>query len=158
MSYEISQEEASAYDVRVVVAGSRTYNDYEAFSRVLSGYLQRFDLSDVVIISGRASRGADDMAVRYCEEHQLPYVSYFAEWDQLGKSAGYRRNLQMCEASTHVLVFWDMKSKGTRHMLDIARRAKRRTSIVIVSPDEQAPEHDLVYVNANSFMKDTHAW
>lgn len=158
MTCEISQQDASVYAVRVVVAGSRHYNDYEAFKWVLKGYLSEFEKADVVIITGRARLGPDNMVVRYCEEHKLPYTSYFADWDTHKKAAGYKRNLQMCEASTHVLVFWDLMSKGSRHMLDIAKRANRHTSAVLVHPDEVVQDRALVYLNANRFMKDTHAW
>lgn len=158
MSCEISQEKAATYAVRVVVAGSRNYNDYEAFRCLLRGYLTRFDPADVVVITGRASRGPDNMVVHYCQEHGLPYVSYFADWNTYGKTAGYKRNLQMCEACNYVLVFWDLQSKGSRHMLDIAKRANRHTTAVFVYPDEVVQEKARVYLHSNRIMKDNHGW
>ena len=50
-----------------------------------------------------------------------------ADWDTLGKRAGYIRNEQMVRQALHapgrvtrLFAFWDGKSNGTRHTIDIA--------------------------------------
>lgn len=45
-----------------------------------------------------------------------------ANWEKHGKSAGYKRNQEMANVSTHLIAFWDGKSRGTKHMIDIAKR------------------------------------
>jgi hypothetical protein len=45
-----------------------------------------------------------------------------ADWDTYGKSAGYRRNADMAKYSDAVVCFWDGVSKGTKHMIDLARQ------------------------------------
>ena len=36
-----------------------------------------------------------------------------------GKSAGYKRNVAMAEAANACVVFWDGKSRGSQHMINI---------------------------------------
>ena len=54
------------------------------------------------------------------------------EWDKYGKSAGYRRNVQMAEYADSCVVFWDGKSRGTKHMIDIAEKRNLNLRKVIV--------------------------
>lgn len=75
------------------------------------------------------------MIIRYCEEFDLSWKGYPANWE-LGKSAGYRRNVQMCEACTHVIAFWDLVSRGTKHMIDIAKKAGKPLFVALVQRDE----------------------
>jgi hypothetical protein len=44
-----------------------------------------------------------------------------AQWEIYGKMAGYLRNLEMAKIADAVVLFWDGKSKGTKHMLDISQ-------------------------------------
>ena len=73
------------------------------------------------IVSGTA-RGADRLGEQYANANSLPLKKMPAEWDKYGKSAGYKRNEQMAEYSDCLIAFWDGQSRGTKHMIDIARR------------------------------------
>ena len=46
---------------------------------------------------------------------------YAAEWNRFGKSAGYKRNVVMAENAEALLAIWDGTSKGTGHMINIAK-------------------------------------
>lgn len=106
---------------KVIVAGSRDFNDYEKLSETLIRLLCRFELSNVEIVSGGAN-GADKLGERFAKEHGCLLRIFPAEWDEFGKSAGYRRNVQMAEHSDACVVFWNGSSKGAKHMIDIAQR------------------------------------
>lgn len=45
-----------------------------------------------------------------------------ANWAEFGKYAGYIRNYDMGKNADMLIAFWDGKSKGTSHMIDIAER------------------------------------
>ena len=45
---------------------------------------------------------------------------FIPQWDKYGKKAGYLRNVEMAENANALIAFWDGKSKGTKHMIDIA--------------------------------------
>lgn len=104
---------------RVIVAGSRDFCDYELLESKLDKLLARYDPQDLTIVCGEA-RGADSLGKRYAEEHGISVKSFPAEWERYGKSAGYKRNVQMAENADALVAFWDGKSRGTRHMIDIA--------------------------------------
>ena len=104
---------------RVIVAGSRDFCNYELMKSKLDKLLARYDPQDLTIVCGEA-RGADSLGKRYAEEHGISVKSFPAEWERYGKSAGYKRNVQMAENADALVAFWDGKSRGTRHIIDIA--------------------------------------
>ena len=106
-------------DFRVVVAGSRNFNDYEKLSSELDKFLM--GKKNVTIISGTAN-GADKMGERYAKEHGIKIEQFPAEWGIYHKGAGPIRNLQMVKAADAVVAFWDNQSSGTRNIIDCARQ------------------------------------
>ena len=117
-----------------LVVGSRTFNDYPLMKRKLDIFLR--NQSKVVIVSGGAN-GADSLAEQYAEENAYPTVIFPADWKTYGKSAGYIRNKKMHEFISNFpkrgcVVFWDGKSKGSRHSFELAR--ENNTPIKIIMP------------------------
>lgn len=115
---------------RVIVAGSRTFNDYFIFCRILDPLLK--DVGDVILVSGDASKGPDRMAIEYANDKGILCRKFPANWDEHGKSAGYIRNAEMAENAEILIAIWDGKSKGTRHMIDIAQRKGLKVLVFIV--------------------------
>ena len=107
---------------RVIVAGSRTFNDFALLEAKLDALL--VNLTDVEIVSGGA-RGADKLGEMYAKKHELPYKVFRANWDDDGPQAGFIRNDTMASyAAEHgqgyCVVFWDGQSHGTAHMRKVA--------------------------------------
>lgn len=103
---------------RVIVAGTRTFNDYELLRDRLNLLLSNH-LPDVAIVSGCAS-GADKLGERYAKEHGLEVHRYPADWNRYGKAAGPKRNAEMAENADACIVFWDGVSRGTANMINTA--------------------------------------
>ena len=103
---------------RVIVAGGRDFGDFELLYRKLDTYLAN-KLPEVTIVSGMA-RGADTLGVRYAQDRGLDVAKFPAEWERYGKSAGYIRNQEMAKEADALIAFWDGRSRGTKHMIDIA--------------------------------------
>lgn len=106
---------------RVIVAGSRSFNDYTLLKHTLDSFLSGYLVSGIVIVSGMA-RGADTLGERYAQERGFQLVRHPAKWHEYGRSAGYKRNEEMASCANALVAFWDEKSKGTKHMIDIAKR------------------------------------
>jgi hypothetical protein len=105
---------------RVIIAGSRTFSDYELLKDRMLYLLSNKDLSNVTILSGGA-RGADSLGERFAREHGCGLEVHRADWDRFGRSAGYKRNVEMAEADANALIaFWDGSSLGTKHMIQIS--------------------------------------
>ena len=111
-------------DTRIIVAGSRTFNDYKMLSSALSGY--RKPSEAITIISGGAI-GADQLGERFARENGILIKRFPAQWNLYGKRAGYLRNIEMMNFALQgeksiLIAFWDGSSKGTKHMIDNAKK------------------------------------
>ena len=104
--------------MKVIIAGSRDFNDYETLKKVCDFMLSRQD--EVEIVSGTA-RGADQLGERYAREMGYPIKQFPADWSK-GKSAGYLRNEDMAKYGDALIAFWDGSSKGTEHMINLAKK------------------------------------
>tara|TARA_R110000737_G_scaffold337022_2_gene356960 strand:+ start:2447 stop:2806 length:360 start_codon:yes stop_codon:yes gene_type:complete len=107
--------------MKVIIAGGRDFEDVPLMKGSfgsLCGLLQQ-PLSPVEVVSGGA-RGADACGEYVASEVFLPVKVFPADWGKHGKSAGYIRNSEMADYADVLLAFWDGKSKGTKHMIDLA--------------------------------------
>lgn len=106
--------------MRYAIVGSRTCTSKKFVFPILDKVLSSGD----IIISGGA-RGADSLAEEYAKQKEFTVVVYKAMWDLYGKSAGYKRNMQIIDDSDEVIAFWDGVSKGTKHSINLAKVAKK---------------------------------
>lgn len=105
---------------RVIVAGGRDFIDYALMERTLDRLIYHKCLRrEVEIVSGCA-RGADTLAIQWARSRGFPVKRFPADWDKYGRGAGSLRNIEMAEYGTHLIAFWDGKSRGTAHMIRTA--------------------------------------
>ena len=104
--------------VKVVVAGSRDFNDYTMLEKILNAELAPIIMRGAlpVIVSGGA-RGADRLAELYARKHGLKFNEHEAKWHQHGVQAGYIRNEAMVKIADRAVIFWDEKSRGSAHTI-----------------------------------------
>ncbi len=105
--------------MKIVVAGTRTFNDYELLKYTLDKFIKESDADTITIVSGHAE-GADKLGEKYAVENDYELELYPAEWEKYGPSAGPIRNRKMAYAADKVICFWDGKSAGTASMIDAA--------------------------------------
>lgn len=117
--------------IKVIIAGTRDFNDYDFLKKNVDYFLQGINPNseEIEIVSGNA-RGADKLGERYAKERNLPVKLFPANWDKYGKRAGYLRNQEMADYADVLIAFWDEKSKGTKHMIDIAK--KQDLTVIVV--------------------------
>jgi hypothetical protein len=99
-----------------IIAGSRDITNYDFLCRCIDS----LDIQITKIISGGA-RGVDALGERYARDNSIPLMIMQADWDRYGKSAGYKRNEQMAKTAQMLIALWDGKSRGTMHMINIAK-------------------------------------
>jgi hypothetical protein len=117
-------------DYRVIIAGSRSFSNYELLRKHCLFLLQeKMRTHRVIIVSGHA-HGADTLGERFAKEQGLTVELHPAKWKALGKAAGIIRNAEMARASDALIAFWDGKSHGTAHMINFARRRGLEVSVV----------------------------
>lgn len=110
---------AEKQEFRLVVAGSRDFDDYALLSAELDKLLA--GKTNITIVSGTA-RGADRLGERYAAEHNLRIERFPAEWEKYHKGAGPIRNAKMVQSADAVIVFWDNESSGTKNIIECARK------------------------------------
>ena len=123
--------------VKIGVVGLRDFNDpqhvFDKLDKVLSG--SEYEGKHIVIYSGGAT-GIDDIVEDYVLYHNTrPNVSFErldADWDNLGKAAGFIRNGKIVESVSRVFAFWDKVSRGTKDTIDKALKARKPVRIFAV--------------------------
>lgn len=114
--------------MRLLVCGSRSWRD--AF--VILDYLYLIRFSRPVVIDGTA-RGPDSMAHDIALALRLDHQRFPADWRSHGRRAGAIRNRQMLAEGKpdRVVAFWDGISRGTAHMIQIAREAGIQVEVIL---------------------------
>lgn len=116
--------------MKILITGGREYiNNYtitEALMEVTNEIL--WDSPKKIILVHGACRGADMLADKICRSFGVEDIrSYPADWDKLGKAAGFIRNQEMLdkEKPDICLAFHSdiSKSKGTLDMIKRANKA-----------------------------------
>lgn len=110
--------------MKVIIAGSREIQNYGFVLEAIEE--AGFPLTEVV--SGTAN-GIDRLGERYANENHIPIAYYPADWDKYGKSAGYRRNIEMANYAEGLIAVWNRKSKGTASMIELARDRRLKTYV-----------------------------
>lgn len=105
---------------KVIIAGSRDFDDYKLLCDEVDVFLSNKKHNSIVIVSGTA-KGADALGERYATEHNYVIERHPADWDRYGKSAGYKRNEDMAYTADGCVAFWKNGSRGTMHMINIAK-------------------------------------
>lgn len=130
--------------MRIIVAGSRGITEYNVVRQVVLETIEKLGLegktSKVEIVSGGA-RGVDTLGERLAQEQGFGLKVFKADWGSINApgavikynqygaynaSAGYTRNCQMAEYAVQdeeqgvLVAIWDGRSRGTKHMIDIA--------------------------------------
>ena len=105
---------------RLVIAGSRGFEDYSALSGAVDDFLKQLaPKRPVTIVSGTA-RGADRLGEQYARQKGYALEEYPANWHYFGKAAAVKRNAQMAEIADAAIVFWDGQSAGAKNMIECA--------------------------------------
>lgn len=123
--------------MRVLACGNRDFNDHQIVQLVVDGLATttREGNESLHLIHGDC-RGADRLVADYVSVWPHSVVdAYPADWDKIGKAAGYARNQQMLREGepTLVLAFIDKplaECKGTGHMVTIAKDAGVPTYVI----------------------------
>lgn len=107
--------------MKVLICGSRTWNNINAVRR----YVRTLNPTHDTIIHGGA-RGADSCAHVAAVEHGIEVRAIPADWKRYGRGAGHIRNETMLDEKPDLVVYFHAdltSSKGTKHMVKIAREA-----------------------------------
>ena len=122
---------------KILIAGSREYDDYDAAKMALDRYLGCIPKDNSIIIISGGCRGADAIGEKYAREKGIEVALYPAEWSKYGKAAGPIRNCQMADECDVAICFWDGKSRGTKSLIDYMNKIRKPIYIIQTQKDRQ---------------------
>jgi hypothetical protein len=116
--------------VRLVIFGSRSLSPRATtIDRVV---FERWGVLPSLVISGTA-RGADCAGERWAYWRNIPVEQFPADWDGLGRGAGFARNAKMARRAQAGLGFWDGASRGTAQMVSCLQGLGRPYHIEVLT-------------------------
>jgi hypothetical protein len=94
-------------------------------------------------ISGRASEGPDDMVYHFAK-WDVPgtLIEMPADWNE-GKAAGFIRNAEMGDRGDELILVWDGRSNGSKHMRDVMRALGKTIIARVINVEDQAGGFEL---------------
>lgn len=146
----LTRDELLEYPCRILVAGTRSYDDVEHFNKIMDEVLtEHQNKGKIAFISGGAHSGADHLVIQWCGERQYPCCVFKADWDNIDKKdaiiktnaagkrynamAGFDRNEDMAAYATSACVLWDKKSPGTKDMINRLKTKKIPHLVIILT-------------------------
>ena len=124
----------AAAPIKLIIAGGREFDNYKLLLKYITAFQQTHYLTpDLLTIVSGGARGADKLGERYAREYGIEFERYIPDWEPNGvfdRTAGFRRNKLMAQNATHLLAFWDGESRGTKNMIDTAKRLGLSVDVV----------------------------
>lgn len=121
--------------MKTIIAGCRDYtltdND--------KAFLSLFNITEVVC---GGAKGVDISGWHWAIENNIPVRMFPADWKAHGKAAGPLRNKQMAEYSSQLIAFWDGKSRGTRNMIETAKKLGLKVHVELTEPAKAEVEKE----------------
>ena len=89
--------------------------------------MKNYKLQDIADIVGYQTAGAvskriDRIAEQYADNHKLSKLIIRPEYHKYGRAAPIRRNKVIVDEADEILAFWDGVSKGTKSVIDYAKK------------------------------------
>jgi len=113
--------------MKTILAGSRSINNLRELNEAIRA--SGFAITEVV--SGEAA-GVDRLGVWWAGQHSVPVVRFRPDWRRYGKQAGFLRNAEMANYADALVVVWNGRSAGTKHMIDLAREKGLKVYVRLV--------------------------
>ncbi|WP_027358050.1 DUF2493 domain-containing protein [Desulforegula conservatrix] len=103
--------------MRTIIAGSRICNN---MANLLSA-LKSAGWKPTTVVCGTA-KGVDTLGEKWAIDNGIPIEKFAPDWSRYGRAAGPKRNLEMAKSANALIALWDGKSKGTKNMIETARK------------------------------------
>ncbi len=112
--------------LKILVTGSRTWTDARKVEQEIfrALYEVKTPHCEAVLIHGACPSGADALADQYATDTGMYVLRFPADWNRYGRSAGYRRNVELVGTGPDIcLAFIRKGSRGASMTADLASKA-----------------------------------
>lgn len=116
--------------MKLIIAGSRGI--HASAVETIGPKLAALGWTPTEIVSGGAL-GADQVGERWAQMNGVPVRQFIPDWGgYAGMRAGHVRNSQMADYADALLALWDEQSKGTAHMIRVARERGLQVQVLLI--------------------------
>lgn len=112
--------------IKLIIAGGRDFTNYELLKEKIK---ENYEIDKIQIVSGHA-QGADKLGEKFATEHNIPLITFPADWNSHGKKAGMVRNEKMANYADEAILFWDGYSSGTSNMIHTMRNKMKKYTVI----------------------------
>lgn len=99
--------------MKLIIAGSRTIKIYW---KDIDGLIPLTIYSSITEIISGGALGVDSAGEAWARQKSIKITRFLPDWNTYGKKAGPLRNIEMAKYADALLLIWDGKSRGSRHM------------------------------------------
>ena len=118
--------------MKLGVVGSRNFENYSLMKKYLC---KIHSIEPITLIVSGGAKGADITAEFWAREFVVKTLILKPDWEKHKKAAGFIRNVDIVKNSDKVIAFWDGRSKGTKHTIDICKKEGKKCKIVYTDKD-----------------------
>lgn len=128
---------------KIIIAGGRDFDDYQLLQDEVCWFLLdkdvMFDGNDdhIEFVLGGAN-GADDLGLKFAKEYGFKYKMFIPKWQRpdgtTDRGAGIKRNHEMGDYADCLIAFWDKRSRGTKDMINYAKKKGLEVKVVEYEP------------------------
>lgn len=113
---------------RVAIVGSRNFDDYDILEEQIT---KNIPISEIGTIVSGGAMGADTLAEQFADKWKIEKVIHLPDWEKHGKKAAFIRNSDIIRDADMVFAFWDGKSKGTKHSINLATKSFNKPTVIV---------------------------
>ena len=126
------------------IIGSRRRDSEEDFKKCEEAFLSVYEPGDE-IVSGGCPKGGDKFAEILAKKHQVTIKIYYAQWNKIGRGAGFARNTYIAKDSDVLIacVSYDRKG-GTENTIKTFLKTKSAEMLLLPTlPDDPDGDSEL---------------
>ena len=124
---------------KVVIAGSKGFNDYALLEAYIDKKLSRVAQEDTIEIVTSYSKSTVDLSVRYAQERGYRHRHFQPDPAQYKAQACFQANQELLAYADSVIVFWDGREGAAGALIKKAREAGVRAAVKQIEPPQEAP-------------------
>ena len=120
--------------MKLAIVGSRTFNDYATLVDYIAS---NYDIDSITAVISGGAKGADFLAERFAKEFEKDIIIFPADWRKYGKRAGFLRNIDIIKECDECVCFWDGKSHGTGHDIELCKKFERPFKVCLFNSETE---------------------
>ncbi len=109
--------------MKVAIIGSRSIKKID---------LEIYIPKDVTEIVSGGAIGIDRLARNYAIKNKIKLTEFLPDYDNFGRVAPLKRNIEIIEQADLVIAFWDGKSKGTQFVIENCLKTGKEHKVFVL--------------------------